>query len=196
MNNTPLLSLSALLAASAAIVVDDHYLTPKKKRDGKDHPIGILSDDMKQLWLLRAERRETVDDIVDRIEDLITVHRADHTEHGETVPREIETKFHQDLTALTDELKGPYREFCSADRVFQAGVTLAYRNEAPEGKDTVGIREGYQIIVRSDNARGDEDDPVSKLKSHTTRTRIFEVIFAVPTEPETPAEPASPSPAG
>ncbi|MEN9647743.1 MAG: hypothetical protein RLY57_547 [Candidatus Parcubacteria bacterium] len=178
-----LTSLTALLAAATAIAIEGNRLAPQKKRDGKDHPVGVLTDDMKKLWLLRAEKLEVVKGIVDSMGDHISAHGVDHTTHGDSIPKEIERKFNENMERLRKELSGPYREFISVDRVFQAGISLEYGSIAPENKGIVGIRKDFEVVYRGDNARSDEDDPVTAFTSQTCKVHTIEFVFTSSSTP-------------
>lgn len=153
--------LASLLAELTGINPATDPNVPNKKKDQHDIVVGTLTPDLRRLWLLRERRRITADDIVSATEDLTVAHQTDHTSLGANMPREKCAEFGRQVDSKMELFTAAYQDFRAVDNIFQAVLGLEF--EFPKDKKIRGVREGFEVIARHIDARGDHEDPLDRL---------------------------------
>ena len=170
------------------------------KLDSKDTSVGSLDEYMQRLWILRCQMRETASDIVSRMCDHVTAHVSEHRQHDESVAvyreqagdhankagepkwdNELWRAFQEKLDTLFDTFRQPAVTATLIEDIF-IGLLFTHFPEL-SGKGAWGIRDGYEVVWREKNDRGDNDRLLQPLlddirafaNSHHT---VIEIVIA------------------
>jgi hypothetical protein len=135
-----------------------------KKMDSSDSEIGTLSPMMQKLWLLRDRYYQILVDGAQQIEDQVIVHDTEHEQKGDRVPRESCEKYEKKIEALLRDLFVPRVLFGATDELFDSMIALEFPADPTHDMKVVGIREGFKVIRRKNNARGDHNHPLKSLE--------------------------------
>lgn len=186
-------SLTELLAELLAIDLTAQRNHPTKKVDSHEVELGTLPEDMQRLWVLTRDRRTTVDDIVQRIEDRASCHKIDTETHG--VLEEVCRKHMEEINTLLEELRKPGVDHKILLHIFDELLSRDF--QAAEGKPVLCIREGFKVVCRDNDVRGDHKDPYAGIREHLCSSVIVSVVFMdkkeEPATSEKSSAPAAPS---
>lgn len=160
-----------------------------KKIDSRDVEIGTLSPNMQQLWLLRERYFQELEDSAQKIEDLILVHDTEHEQLGDKMSVESCREHEKRVEELLEKMFAPRVIFGAVDDLFDAMIALQFPEDQDAGKSVTGIREGFKVVRRKDNARGDLHHPLKSLWKLIDEHRSTEAIaFLIELASKKPAE--------
>lgn len=166
---------AAILAAIA--VLDPagylgHQRAPRKKFQGGDTLVGLLSEALRCLYILREKERAKVDAVVSSIEDLYACLRGEVKAHGQLSPEMADSYARQVYDHIL-AISNVYPVYSYTNYVFWNAILLEF-GSVPEGFVCYGVREGFQLVSRKLNDLGDgsADDPVFRIKGIVSGNQV------------------------
>ena len=152
-----------------------------RKLDSQDTELGTLSVEMQQLWLHCQVQYQVVEDLAQKVEDLWSVHLVEHEQLGDTITEEACKATDAKAGAILEQLKVPHVLYEASNDMFNALLRLDF--PAADGKEVLGIREGFKVVCRDDNARGDRKHPLDGLRKLAEKmsgdTILQELLFVM-----------------
>lgn len=135
--------------------------------DSDDHVLGVLSDDMKRYWLFLESLGEMLDANNQKIDDLYACFSADMETLGNSFLRVKGKEYIQKLTALAQENHPTLFAYSLNRLVFDEMLRDSFT--PVDGKSVLGIRDGYQVVCRKYNNRGDYRNKVDDYRESMRR---------------------------
>lgn len=174
-------AFAAMLEAITETVTDGNLFLPKKKRDKGDTFCGTLPYYMQKLWLHMEMYRRQTDEIVAKITDLGAIHAGEHTRLGAEIPAATCEKFSREVDELSETLNRPYRTFLALEQMFNAAVTIEFPGIS--GAKVIGVRENFELVTRTNDNRGDTDDPLDPISLPHSKGIHFTVVVKKASKP-------------
>ena len=131
-----------------------------KKIDAGDVKLGVLPPEMQRLWVAVSTLREKFTEIMDSIDDLTLCHDADHDLAGSSIPPDVCKKYVADMKELIDASTVPGVRLKILNGLFWRTLALDF----PSDDSVYGIREGFVVVSRKHDTRGDGTDPLDRMK--------------------------------
>lgn len=144
---------------------------PTKKIDPKDHSLGQLSEQMQKFWSSLKELEGPLEKTLQRFSDRLSVFDTEVREIGGGMTSQVREEHDTAIRASLDEvikLAKPYtilHSFFFTDLI--QGEYGAAANE--QGKPVIGIREGFNVVCRELDNRGDTDSVIDPYKEELAR---------------------------
>lgn len=167
---------------------------PTKKKDSKDHPLGQLSEQMKQFWASIRELEGPLTEALQAFSDRLSVFNTEVRQLGDGMGPQVLEEHNTVIRGLLDkviELAKPYtilHSFFFSDLIH--GEYSAAAQE--QGKCVIGIREGFEVVCRELDNRGDTDSVIDPYKDELARfsgcncgqTKAHHIAILVPVRPK------------
>lgn len=144
---------------------------PTKKIDPKDHSLGQLSEQMQKFWASIKELEGPLVKALQSFSDRLSVFDTEVREIGGGMTSQVREEHDTAIRGLLDEvikLAKPYtilHSFFFTDLI--QGEYGAAANE--QGKPIIGIREGFEVVCRKLDNRGDTDSVIDPYKEELAR---------------------------
>lgn len=173
---------------------------PTKKTDSKDFPLGKLSEQMQKFWAGIKELEEPLEKALQAFSDRLSVFDTEVKQLGDSMTLEVRRDHDTAIRGLLDEvitLAKPYtilHSFFFTDLI-QGEYSAAAKGQ---GKPIIGIREGFDVVCRELDNRGDTTSVIDPYKDELARfsgcncgqTKALHVAILVPVpKADTPEPP-------
>lgn len=132
--------------------------------DSKDVILGTLSPELQQYWFFLEQLRVRIEDLTKKLQDQFTCHEDDHSIYGDNIPEEKIKKFNDACNSIKEQAEEPLFDYSYNWNIFWKTVHTQYPKTVPE-KQVYGIREGYHVISRAEDDRGDGESAVRKWEA-------------------------------
>ena len=184
-------------AATRETVIPDGKLSDQRKLDSKDTTLGSLPNYMKQYWIFLEKLRAEVESLTYQLGDLYMSHQVDRERYGKEMPDEIKKAFRDRCIVIQTKIQEPVFAYSINRLVFCEMLNRSF--PLPEGKSIHGIREGYEVVCRDYDDRGDGRNVVetwnllaTRLNADTGLNWILEAALKA-FEPQASPSPSSPT---
>lgn len=197
-NRHPLMKADDLIALMLNGNTAKHR--PTKKIDPKDHSLGKLSEQMQGFWASLKELEGPLTQALQAFSDRLSVFDTEVREIGGGMTSQVREEHDTAIRGLLDEvikLAKPYTILHSF--FFSDLIHGEYSSAAKEqGKCVIGIREGFEVVCRELDNRGDTDSVIDPYKEELARfsgcncgqTKALHVAILVPVpKADTPEPP-------
>lgn len=140
---------------------------PRKKLDGNETTLGTLDGQLKILWAAIEKIGRSLDEEVAKYGDLVVLHNKDYREYGTNMPAKTAAEHQRLLNQKVDHLLALAVPYKILHGLFQELLVNDFSGATKTATGLVlGIREGFQVVCRADDKRGDNTSPLDEFIKH------------------------------